>query len=92
MASDYIKTLRSKVGNRPLLIPSVGAVILNEKNELLLQQKRDGSWSLPSGMIEPGESPSKALKREVLEETGYSVAITNIFGVFGGEGVLFYLS
>lgn len=85
-ASNYIKGLRSKVGTMPLLIPGVAAVILNQNNELLLQQKSDNSWSLPAGMIEPKESPVQAVMRETLEETGLNVQVTSLLGVFGGEG------
>ncbi|HDM8164618.1 TPA: NUDIX domain-containing protein [Vibrio harveyi] len=85
-ASHYLKELRSKVGNQVLMIPGVAAVILNESNQLLLQKKSDGSWSLPAGMIEPGESPSQAVIREVREETGLAVEVERVLGVFGGEG------
>ncbi|HAS6550736.1 TPA: NUDIX domain-containing protein [Vibrio parahaemolyticus] len=85
-ASDYIKEVRSKIGTMPLLIPGVAAVILNESKELLLQQKLDGTWSLPAGMIEPQESPVQALIREVREETGLAVKVERLLGVFGGEG------
>ena len=83
--SNYIQNIRSKVGNSLLLIPSVGAVILNEKNELLLQEKQDNSWSLPAGMIEPNETPKEAIVREVKEETGLIVEPKKILGVFGGS-------
>jgi ADP-ribose pyrophosphatase YjhB (NUDIX family) len=85
-ASHYLKGLRSKVGNQVLMIPGVAAVILNQNNQLLLQKKSDGSWSLPAGMIEPGESPSQAVIREVREETGLAVEVERVLGVFGGEG------
>ncbi|HDM8052056.1 NUDIX domain-containing protein [Vibrio harveyi] len=85
-ASHYVKELRSKVGNQVLMIPGVAAVILNQNNQLLLQKKSDGSWSLPAGMIEPGESPSQAVIREVREETGLAVEVERVLGVFGGEG------
>ncbi|MCR9940542.1 NUDIX domain-containing protein [Vibrio sp. B172a] len=85
-ASHYIKELRSKVGNHVLMIPGVAAVILNQSNQLLLQKKSDGSWSLPAGMIEPAESPSQAVIREVREETGLKVKVERVLGVFGGEG------
>jgi len=84
-ASDYIKDLRSKVGNSVLMLPSVAAVILNERNELLLQEKKGECWSLPAGMIEPGESPRAAIVREVAEETGLKVEPTKVLGVFGGK-------
>lgn len=85
-ASHYVKELRSKVGNQVLMIPGVAAVILNESNKLLLQKKSDGSWSLPAGMIEPAESPSQAVVREVREETGLKIKVERVLGVFGGEG------
>ena len=88
-ASHYVKKLRSKVGNQVLMIPGVAAVILNESNKLLLQKKSDGSWSLPAGMIEPAESPSQAVVREVREETGLKIKVERVLGVFGGEGVGF---
>jgi 8-oxo-dGTP pyrophosphatase MutT (NUDIX family) len=50
-----------------------------------LQQKADDSWSLPAGAIEPGESPENAVKREVLEETGYDVSAQMLAGVCGGS-------
>ena len=59
MSSDYIKELRNKIGNELIILPSVAAVILNAENSLLLQEKEDEVWSLPAGMIEPGESPKE---------------------------------
>lgn len=84
-SSNYIEKLRSKIGSSTLMIPSVAAVILDAANRILLQEKSGESWSLPAGMIEPGESPSKAVVREVEEETGLIVTPNRILGVFGGE-------
>ena len=65
-------------------MPSVAALIRDSSGAILLQQKSDGSWSLPAGAIEPGESPCEALKREVLEETGMTIDHSQVVGVFGG--------
>ncbi|XP_075412668.1 8-oxo-dGDP phosphatase NUDT18 isoform X1 [Tenrec ecaudatus] len=50
------------------------AVFLNEQDEVLLIQeaKREcrGSWYLPAGRMEPGETIVEALRREVEEEAG----------------------
>ncbi|XP_039180145.1 8-oxo-dGDP phosphatase NUDT18 [Crotalus tigris] len=50
------------------------AVLLNEKNEVLVMQeaKREcyGSWYLPAGRMEPRETVVEAVRREVQEETG----------------------
>lgn len=84
-ASDYIKNLRSKVGNSVLLLPGVAAVVLNQDNQLLLQEKHEEAWSLPAGLIEPNESPANAVIREVREETGLVVTPDRVLGVFGGS-------
>ena len=84
-ASNYINNLRDKIGNSNLMIPSVAAVILDDQNRVLLQEKSNEAWSLPAGMIEPGESPKQAILREVKEETGLIVNPIKILGVFGGE-------
>ncbi|MFI0738364.1 NUDIX domain-containing protein [Streptomyces sp. NPDC021100] len=57
----------------------VGAVIADEGGKvLLLHRPADdylgGLWEMPSGGVEPGESLIEALRREVAEETGLTVA------------------
>ncbi|EEW24928.1 NUDIX hydrolase [Rhodobacter ferrooxidans] len=39
-------------------------------------------FQLPGGGIDPGEHPIAALHREVIEETGWRIAITRRLGVF----------
>lgn len=52
---------------RPL--EAAGGVVCNERGELLVFFRR-GSWDLPKGKIDPGETPEQAAVREVQEETG----------------------
>jgi len=40
--------------------------------------KDDGAWSLPKGLVESGEDPMEAARREFAEETGFSVAATDL--------------
>lgn len=51
---------------------SVGAAILNRENQVLVLEREDhpGSWQLPQGGIEPGETPRDAVFRELREEAG----------------------
>lgn len=84
--TPYLTELRSLIGNRLLLLPSVAAVIHNSAGELLLQEKASGEgWSLPAGAIEPGETPQEAVIREVAEETGFVISPVGLLGVFGGR-------
>lgn len=52
--------------------PCVVAVIQNEKGQVLAGERTDqaGSWQLPQGGIDPGESPLTAVLREMHEEIG----------------------
>ncbi len=82
--SPYYQKLRASLGTELLLIPSVAAVIHDNQRRLLLQEKHDGSWSLPAGAIEPGERPVDAICREVLEETGFECLESEMIEVLGG--------
>ena len=80
---DYIKTLRGMIGNTRIIIPGVRALMFNPRGEVLLQkQTLFGSWSLPHGCVDVGESVLDALKREVKEETGLSVIEAVPFGLY----------
>jgi mutator protein MutT len=83
--SPYLKGLRAHIGHDLVLMPSVAALIRNEAGHVLFQRRADdGLWSLPSGAIDPGETPSEAIVREVREETGLIVEAARIAAVFGG--------
>lgn len=80
---DYVKWLRSRVGHDLVFLNCASAAIINEKGHLLLQKRRDrNTWGFPGGMIELGESIPEALRREVLEETGYLINILKYIGIY----------
>jgi 8-oxo-dGTP pyrophosphatase MutT (NUDIX family) len=81
---EYYKELRKYVGHRPLILPGSVVIIINEQNEILLQQRRDGGWGLPGGLMDLGESLEEVARREVLEETGLTVNKLKLLGVFSG--------
>ncbi|MFW0795702.1 NUDIX domain-containing protein [Gordonia sp. CPCC 205515] len=60
-------------------ILGVGAIIFDDADRLLLvlrgREPQAGRWSIPGGKVEPGESLSEAVIREVLEETGLTVTV-----------------
>lgn len=61
---------------------SVRTVVSNDQGEfLMVREVRDGGFSFPGGWIDLYDAPSEAATREVLEEAGAEVEITNLVGV-----------
>lgn len=46
----------------------------------------EGSWALPGGFVEIGESAEQAAAREVKEETGLEVRLVRLIGVYSDPG------
>jgi ADP-ribose pyrophosphatase YjhB (NUDIX family) len=85
--SDFLVDLRSVVGNRTLLLPSVAVIVKNQSDEILLvRQMNTQEWSTVGGMVEPDEDPLDAVHREAFEETGIELHDLRLAGVFGGPG------
>ena len=57
-----------------------GAVVDAEERILLMRERSDGLWSLPGGWADPLDTPSRAVEREVAEETGYSATAVKLVG------------
>ncbi len=51
------------------LLEAAGGYVQNDQSEILVFYRR-GSWDMPKGKIDPGETPEQAAIREVQEETG----------------------
>lgn len=65
------------LSNKKFLV-GVDALIVNDGNEVLLfkhSYRKEIPWGLPGGWLKKGEDPSKAIEREILEESGYRVRI-----------------
>lgn len=63
--------------------PGAYAVLLRGRTVLLTHQTAPvPEYQLPGGGIDPGESPLRALHREVYEETGWSIAPLQRLGAF----------
>jgi ADP-ribose pyrophosphatase YjhB (NUDIX family) len=71
---------------------AVGAVVVDSAGHVLLVRRARppllGAWTLPGGRVEPGESLSAAIVREVAEETALAARVVCGLGVaaVSGEG------
>jgi len=78
----------------------VGAVVRRSKSALLVRQSPGhplgGKWTIPWGQVDPGESPTAAVLREIEEEAGIVARVEGLLGVqelpapwIGMLGILF---
>lgn len=69
------------------LLPAAFAVARNGSGRVLMVRRcDDGYWELPGGRVEVGESASAAVVREVAEETGVTIKVTGLAGVYSDPG------
>lgn len=79
---DAKERLASDLG---YVTPNVGAeaaVFDDDGRILLMKRADDGTWCLPCGFVDPGESPEETAVRETREETGLDVRIIDLVDVY----------
>lgn len=78
----------------PRIVVCVGTVVLRDDKALFVRQAEGqslaGQWSIPWGVVEPGETPDEAALRETLEEGGVTAVISGLLGYqnFNWEGMV----
>jgi ADP-ribose pyrophosphatase YjhB (NUDIX family) len=65
----------------------VRAAVIREGRILLVRERSDGCWSMPGGWADVGEPPSAMVAREAWEESGYSVEVKKLIGVFDANHI-----
>lgn len=79
----HIAFLRERIGHITLLTPAAAAVIRDGRGHVLLIRRGDGrGWSLPGGVMEPGERIVDCVVRETREETGLEVEPVRLVGIY----------
>jgi mutator protein MutT len=78
---DYHDDPNAPKPNR--MVPAVNVVVTNDDGDILLIRRTDNNiWALPGGAIDLGESVAQAAVRETQEETGITVEITGLVGIY----------
>jgi 8-oxo-dGTP diphosphatase len=71
-------------------VPIAKALLLDAAGNILILRRSAthptlaGHPDLPGGLIEPGEEPGEALAREISEETGLEIAVSDLELVYAG--------
>lgn len=90
-------TVSRRYPGAPLV--GVGVAIFNEQGQVILVQRarppRQGTWGLPGGLIDLGETLVAAVEREVMEELGITIEVGDLVTTFepiyrDGEGKVEY--
>lgn len=83
--TDYFNDPAAPKANS--IVPAVTAFVVNDAGEVLLERRSDnGRWGMPGGVQELGENIAGTVRREVLEETGISVEVIGLVGIFTDPG------
>lgn len=63
---------------------AVAVVLFDEHGRVLMVRQNYGRhlWGLPGGVVEPGETPTAAAIREAAEETGLTVELDHLIGLY----------
>jgi ADP-ribose pyrophosphatase YjhB (NUDIX family) len=85
LVEGWMKSVGEGVAGYQTPKVAVGAVVGNDRGEILLVQRADsGIWLYPTGWADIGYSPSEVAVKEVQEETGIICEVVQVLAVLDG--------
>ncbi len=78
---EFVLELRRHIGTRPLSLLGVTAVIFRGDEVLLGRRSDNGALTPITGIVDPGEEPADAARREALEEAGVHIRVERLASV-----------
>lgn len=76
-----LNLLQQDIGHATPKLEVRGVVFCDQKL-LLVQESSDGLWALPGGWADIGDSPSRAVEREIFEESGFVTKAVQLLAVY----------
>lgn len=87
---SYISNLRKYLGHEPLINIGATIIVLNDKNEILLNLRSDtNTWGIIGGGMELGESLEETAARELMEEAGLNAECFELLDLLSGKELYF---
>ncbi|MDE7302580.1 MAG: NUDIX hydrolase [Oscillospiraceae bacterium] len=87
---SYISELRKYIGHQPIINIGATIIVLNDKNEILLNLRSDtDTWGIVGGGMELGESLEETAARELWEEAGLKAERFELLDVLSGRELFF---
>ncbi len=82
--AGFRSALAAEAGHATPKVDVRGALIERDRI-LLVQEARDGRWTLPGGWADAMDAPAEAVEREFGEEAGLAVRATKLAAVYDGS-------
>lgn len=75
---EYIKQLREKTGNMPIILNGAAGAILDKGKILLVLHNEKKLWQIPGGLQEINETLEETIVREIREELNLELKIRSL--------------
>ena len=79
---SYIRDLFADQAGYATPKVDVRGAVFRDDAILLVRERSDGGWTLPGGWADVGDSPSTAVEREIVEESGYQARAVRLLAFY----------